>query len=123
MSSSTEQQQTNSNEQTVAATLMQSGGYTIALTGTLFSVSSSVYFLKYLTTIACSSLEFLPVLLSGSQTSFTSFLSGKEVGNLWAYATLGSFMIVGIGLKSFGTYISNPSRVKYVESFLYKKKN
>jgi ABC-type dipeptide/oligopeptide/nickel transport system permease subunit len=119
-----ENQQIMSNtksEQTTASILMKSAGSTVNVTGYTLSSVSTLYFIKYLSTLGCSTIEFLPQLLANKTTSFVEWTKGRELGNIYAYATLISFLGVGIGLRKLGTMLSDEKSIDFVERMLYGK--
>jgi hypothetical protein len=127
MSTNTEQREPTGNktdsvsEPSIASILMLSGGNTIALAGSFLSVGSGVYMIKYISTMTCSAIEYFPELLKGGAPAFSTFVKGKELGNVYAYGWLIGFLGIGIGLRKFGTILCSPKNVKTVESYMYKK--
>jgi len=127
MSFTTESRETNGtkndnvSEPTIASILMLSSGNTIALAGSFLSVGSGVYMIKYISTMTCSAIEYFPELLKGGAPAFSTFVKGKELGNVYAYGWLVGFLGIGIGLRKFGTILCSPANVKTVERFMYKK--
>lgn len=111
------------NNASSARILMQAGGETCKVTGLSLSTVSTLYAMKYLTTAGTSLVEYLPHLFKpDNPISFRDHMSECNTAGWYAVGVTCSILLLGVGIRKIGTFLSSSSTISKMEFFLYRKK-